>query len=457
MLQSNATGKLGNAAQRKSSINSIIGNISRVNNINNSMSNLNQSTTQNFQLTFATKKLTFSSKVIKSSLIKHFSCFIASESYKGIIFLLFLTVKFIVALVLVYHSHSVLRIIESVLFTITIIQCTVCIFSSPGIIPRNNIKCQYKIKNKVTVLRGRVFKSKICRTCGIFRPLGSMHCKRCNICVNHIDHHCNWIGNCIGIQNYRYFYFFINGLNVYLLFGLIASICMIVLNDKTVYIVFSGFMTVVNVVMFLFVCGLVIKHFYLIYIGCSTYMRIKYKIYFYFTGNLFDKGPMKNLRRLLCSKYKNLENFPLMNINEMINSINNNTNTSGEDILKKLNTKKANNIYVNCFINNSNISNSNTLMNVNQSAHLIQTNSKQYEHQNSTQTVQGAAKIKGTNFLNFTFKKNFEEDKGSSIIMCPNSHYSCSKKSHLSNLSSLNSNVMGNNQITQSPINTVLN
>ena len=268
MLQSNATGKLGNAAQRKSSINSIIGNISRVNNINNSMSNLNQSTTQNFQLTFATKKLTFSSKVIKSSLIKHFSCFIASESYKGIIFLLFLTVKFIVALVLVYHSHSVLRIIESVLFTITIIQCTVCIFSSPGIIPRNNIKCQYKIKNKVTVLRGRVFKSKICRTCGIFRPLGSMHCKRCNICVNHIDHHCNWIGNCIGIQNYRYFYFFINGLNVYLLFGLIASICMIVLNDKTVYIVFSGFMTVVNVVMFLFVCGLVIKHFYLIYIGC---------------------------------------------------------------------------------------------------------------------------------------------------------------------------------------------
>ena len=93
---------------------------------------------------------------------------------------------------------------------------------------------------------------------------------------------------------------------------------------------------------------------------------------------------------------------------------------------------------------------------VNQSAHLIQTNSKQYEHQNSTQTVQNAAKIKGTNFLNFTFKKNFEEDKGSSI-MCPNSHYSCSKKSHLSNLSSLNSNVMGNNQITQSPINTVLN
>ena len=83
MLQSNATGKLGNAAQRKSSINSIIGNISRVNNINNSMSNLNQSTTQNIQLTFATKKLTFSSKVIKSSLIKHFSCFIASESYKG--------------------------------------------------------------------------------------------------------------------------------------------------------------------------------------------------------------------------------------------------------------------------------------------------------------------------------------------------------------------------------------
>ena len=141
----------------------------------------------------------------------------------------------------------------------------------------------------------------------------------------------------------------------------------------------------------------------------------------------------------------------------MLNSMNNNnTNTSGEDILKKLNTKKANNIYVNCFINNSNISNSNTLMNVNQSGNIMHNSSKLiFEHQNSTKSVHNTSKIKTTNFLNFTFKKNFEEDKRSSI-MCPNSHYSCSKKSHLSNVSSLNSNVMGNNHITQSPMNNVL-
>jgi palmitoyltransferase ZDHHC9/14/18 len=120
--------------------------------------------------------------------------------------------------------------------------------TDPGIIPKNffdkkakeQINDKYKsglnknIGRKVFYLmkqenctvggNAHMTKMKWCEYCNIFRPQRSSHCHDCNNCVLGFDHHCVWLGTCIGKRNYSVFFAFITVTSAYIFFIFVGCI-----------------------------------------------------------------------------------------------------------------------------------------------------------------------------------------------------------------------------------------
>lgn len=141
----------------------------------------------------------------------------------------------------IISKHKILIL----LFTF-ILYCIVCYLlitsgcTDPGILSRkiNNrikekfdydYKTDYKLINK-----GKSIKYNLCYTCNIVRPSRTSHCAECDNCTERFDHHCIWIGQCVGKRNYRNFILFLIFLNIFAVMQLIIN-CVILAKESYFY------------------------------------------------------------------------------------------------------------------------------------------------------------------------------------------------------------------------------
>lgn len=101
--------------------------------------------------------------------------------------------------------------------------------TDPGILKRKvdyNIRRKFDMYEKTDfklVTKGSIIKYTICYTCNLVRPPRCSHCAECENCTERFDHHCIWIGTCVGKRNYKRFIFFLICLNSTAVFNLIVS------------------------------------------------------------------------------------------------------------------------------------------------------------------------------------------------------------------------------------------
>ncbi|OJD30380.1 zf-dhhc-domain-containing protein [Diplodia corticola] len=72
-----------------------------------------------------------------------------------------------------------------------------------------------------------------CRTCHLPKPARSKHCPICKTCVARMDHHCIWVNNCVGRENYRWFLALLLSTTLLLLYG--AYLALVVYLYPQVY------------------------------------------------------------------------------------------------------------------------------------------------------------------------------------------------------------------------------
>jgi hypothetical protein len=76
-----------------------------------------------------------------------------------------------------------------------------------------------------------------CPYCKIKKTNDSLHCVVCDHCVDGFDHHCFWINNCIGRNNYFMFIIFLFLLVLNLFLNIFVSIHCNIIDKKAIVII----------------------------------------------------------------------------------------------------------------------------------------------------------------------------------------------------------------------------
>ena len=223
---------------------------------------------------------------------------ITGERFYNMIFTFFLfSIPYILSIIffiklgpLKLYINIIYIIISSILYIIHIYSMLKGGTTDPGILPRQNEDLYYSTSriNMRYRVGGHILKYNFCYSCYLFRPPRTSHCAVCDNCVERFDHHCLWLGTCIGKNNYKYFYTLLGSLNLNSILQIIFCAYVLSFEIKKIknkenkgyaFIIVIGCIILYNLLFeIIFIGKLFILHTYLIFKGLTFYEYSKEKM-----------------------------------------------------------------------------------------------------------------------------------------------------------------------------------
>jgi len=180
----------------------------------------------------------------------------------------------------------------------TIIALMITGFSDPGIIPRQtradawrqvlqsrggtqrleDIDQRTPLPQTITMLiDGEMATCRYCSTCHVYKPPRASHCSDCDNCCKEFDHHCPFVGNCVGERNYGAFCAFLICV-VALIVSVLTSVLMVssaVRGETTFNLIFILVICGYSLLMFFVIGGFSAFHCFLVVTGQTTKQKLK--------------------------------------------------------------------------------------------------------------------------------------------------------------------------------------
>jgi len=151
------------------------------------------------------------------------------------------------------------------------------------------------------IIKNEIIFLKYCSTCKITRSVRAFHCSICDRCIERHDHHCGFVGNCIGKNNTNKFCFFLLSICVHSLLTCVfisirfIQVSMEISSKDWKSQDFYGMMiSIYSAIFFSVILLFLLFHIYLILTNQTTNEYIRSKS----DKRLFDQGSRNNIREV---------------------------------------------------------------------------------------------------------------------------------------------------------------
>ena len=385
---------------------------------NNGKKNKNR---RNSEISFDLNK-----KIGNNKLICNNKIILGNKYYHMIISLILITFPTFLFISIMFKINNISSIIIAIIAILIYIPIVFFLFiggcSDPGLVQRNNEYAFYDNRKSVLKMniKGHIVSLNYCYTCFHFRPPRTSHCAECDNCVEKFDHHCLWMGTCVGKRNYKYFYYLVSFVTILCIISFASSVYYIAnyfkiyfnkkKNKDILIIIISlcivGFITIMFLLFFLI--KLFFLHTYLVSTGLTFYEHIKSKYIVTLDIKPYSRGCLRNIinklfKRVPMSKL-NFEEITKKD-DDLHKSFekNNKINTNIKENDRYNNQEMENNTKSNFNNNNNSHNNNNTNANNNNSNYNTNTNRENriiLNNNELTATIENQNSNKGNNSLN---------------------------------------------------------